>query len=136
MMDMFSRQKRSSIMRRIKSADTEPEKAVRRLLHAWGYRFRLHRRDLPGCPDIVLPKFRIVLLVHGCFWHGHRCQEGRRPKSHKSYWNWKLDSNKARDRTNRRRLRDLGWKCLVIWACQIENPRGIAAKLDKAVCNR
>ncbi|MBI3089617.1 MAG: DNA mismatch endonuclease Vsr [Candidatus Tectomicrobia bacterium] len=118
MTDMVSAERRSQIMARIRSTDTTPEMTVRRLLHRMGYRFRLHVRDLPGRPDIVLPKYKTAILVHGCFWHGHRCKDGRRPKSNMGYWNGKLDRNKNRDKINKQRLRRAGWKPVVIWACQ------------------
>jgi DNA mismatch endonuclease, patch repair protein len=94
MADMFSKDRRSEIMRRIEGKNAQPELRVRRLLHALGFRFRLHRKDLPGNPDIVLPKRKTVLFVHGCFWHGHSCKKGsanRRPKGNTVYWNKKLD---------------------------------------------
>jgi DNA mismatch endonuclease, patch repair protein len=109
-------------MARIRSEDTQPELAVRRALHAAGQRFRLHRRDLPGKPDIVLPRFRFAVFVHGCFWHGHGCgtRKAHVPKSNVGYWNPKIAGNIARDRLNQGRLRRLGWRCFVIWECQIE----------------
>src|SRR5437879_13729116 len=93
MTDVFSKAKRSWVMSRIRGKNTLPEKLVRSMLHAHGFRFRLHRRDLPGSPDIVLSKYRTVVLVNGCFWHGHNCNDGRRPRSNTSYWNRKLTRN-------------------------------------------
>src|SRR5687768_11437646 len=93
-MDVFTKARRSEIMRRITDKDTQPEMAVRRLLHRMGYRFRLHRKDLPGNPDVVLPRWKTAVFVHGCFWHGHDCKKGsgnRRPKSNTAYWNTKID---------------------------------------------
>lgn len=119
-------------MRQIRSRDTKPELIVRSLLHRLGYRFRLHRSDLPGRPDIVLPKLRKVIFVHGCFWHQHRrCIDGRLPKSRRSYWIPKLARNVARDKSNRQKLGKMGWKSLVIWDCA-------TATLDElqAVLNR
>jgi DNA mismatch endonuclease (patch repair protein) len=108
-------------MARIRSGDTEPELLVRRVLHAHGYRFRLRVRHLPGKPDIVLPKHRMVVLVHGCFWHQHRrCRDGSRiPSSNVGYWAQKLARNVERDRQNRRLLRKLGWKVVTVWECDI-----------------
>ncbi len=101
-----------------------PELVVRSLLHRLGYRFRLHRRDLPGRPDICLPKHRIVIFVHGCFWHGHSCHHGRkRPATNVKYWNRKLDGNISRDAAALRSLRRLGWKPLVLWECHISSGR-------------
>lgn len=109
-------------MRRIKSSDTISELAVRRLLHSLGYRFRLHRTDLPEKPDIVFPARRRVILVHGCFWHQHSCKWGRVPKGNQSYWIPKLSRNVQRDNDVRRRLRALGWRVLAVWECQVEKP--------------
>ncbi len=90
-------------------------------MHCLGFRFRLHRRDLPGRPDIVLPKYRSVIFVHGCFWHGHKnCRRAVRPTSNVSFWNDKLDKNKARDKRTKALLRSLGWKVLVVWECQVQ----------------
>lgn len=119
-MDKLTRERRSENMRRIRSANTKPEIAVRRLVHSLGFRFRLHLRDLPGRPDIVLPKHRAIILVHGCFWHQHRrCIDGRQPQSNTSYWSSKLERNLKRDRSNARKLRRLGWRVLTIWECQL-----------------
>jgi DNA mismatch endonuclease (patch repair protein) len=118
-MDNISRRRRSENMRRIRSVNTEPELTVRSLTHRLGYRFRLHRRDLPGRPDLVFVSKRKVIFVHGCFWHQHRrCIDGRSPKSNADYWLPKLAGNKKRDKKNRTRLARLGWKSLVIWDCQ------------------
>ena len=106
---------------------------VRQLLHAMGYRFRLHRKDLPGRPDIVLPKYRKVILVHGCFWHAHGCPKGQPPKSRPEYWLPKLERNVERDRTTREQLESLGWRVLVVWQCETVDPENLAAKLQDFV---
>ena len=130
MVDMVPPDRRSEIMCRITGKDTEPEMAVRRLLHALGFRFRLHRKDLPGKPDIVLPKFKTAILVHGCFWHGHGCSpKNRRPKSNTDYWNPKIDRNIRRDAENLKKLNSLGWKAVVVWACELKTPEALEAKL-------
>ncbi len=121
MPDVYDKKTRSYVMSRIRKTHTTPEMVVRRLLHRLGYRFRLHRADLPGNPDIVLPKHRAVVLVHGCFWHQHSCKLGKLPKSNKAYWVPKLEGNKKRDAANRRALRRLGWKVLVVWECQVQD---------------
>lgn len=122
-MDLLSSTRRSENMRRIRSTNTAPEIHVRRVAHTLGYRFRLHRRDLPGRPDLVFPRLRAVILVHGCFWHQHtRCREGRVPGSHRGYWSPKLARNVARDRSNRRKLQRLGWRVLTVWECEICRP--------------
>jgi len=118
-MDSVSHSKRSLIMARVRSEDTRPELTIRRLLHSLGYRFRLHRRDLPGNPDLVFPSRRKVVFVHGCFWHQHRCARGNRvPSSHREYWVHKLQGNVTRDRKNRCQLRRLGWDVFIVWECQ------------------
>jgi DNA mismatch endonuclease (patch repair protein) len=119
MPDQFSPAERSRVMRAVKGGDTTPELVVRRLVHALGYRFRLHRRDLPGQPDLVFPRLGKVIQVHGCFWHRHGCEAGQStPASRLDYWNSKFTRNVERDRRNLRKLRRLGWSVLVVWECQ------------------
>ena len=121
-MDVFSREKRSEIMSRISGKDTRPELVVRSLLHQLGYRFRLHRADLPGKPDIVLPGRKKAIFVHGCFWHGHQsCARSRRPSSNESFWSAKLDKNMIRDKGNVLALESLGWRVKVIWTCEVRD---------------
>jgi DNA mismatch endonuclease, patch repair protein len=120
MADRITPEQRSAIMSRIRSKDTHPEIVVRRMLHVMGFRFRLHVRSLPGCPDIVLPKHSIAVQVRGCFWHLHRCMKRRLPKTNVGYWLPKLEGNRARDIENDRKLRRLGWKVRTIWECQLE----------------
>lgn len=106
-------------MRAVKSRDTAPEMSVRRIAHAMGYRFRLHRRDLPGTPDLVFPARRVALFVNGCFWHGHNCRRGiRKPKANAAYWRRKIARNRERDAAARRALRALGWRVGVVWECR------------------
>lgn len=113
---------RSEIMRRVKSSNTKPEIALRKSLHALGFRFRVNVKDLPGKPDIVLRKHRTVIFVHGCFWHGHDCRRGARtPKTNTAYWLEKISRNMARDRKNQQRLRELDWNVLVVWECEIKH---------------
>jgi DNA mismatch endonuclease, patch repair protein len=116
-------------MSRVKNRDTHPEILVRSLLHRMGYRFRLHRNDLPGKPDIVLPKFRSVIFVHGCFWHGHGCPKGKRPSSNVDFWNSKLDGNIDRDKSNQESLRHLGWNVLTVWECETRDIDTLTTKL-------
>ena len=137
--DMFTKERRSEIMRRITGKDTQPEIAVRRVLHRMGYRFRLHRKDLPGNPDVVLPRWKTAVFVHGCFWHGHDCKKGsgtRRPKSNTAYWNAKIDRNVQRDTRHGRALRRLGWKRIVIWACETKDEQALERKLRKVLPSR
>lgn len=119
-MDKLTPEQRSALMRRIRSKDTKPELAVRKLLHGLGYRFRLHRRDLPGRPDIVLPRHKKIILVHGCFWHGHACRLANEPKSNQGYWSAKIERNRSRDARSREALESLGWKTLELWECEIQ----------------
>lgn len=132
MTDVFSEEKRSWIMSRVKGRDTKPEILVRSLVHRMGYRFRVHRRDLPGNPDIVLPRHGKVIFVNGCFWHGHkRCPRSKRPTTNKSFWNNKIDANIERDKRFRRELRRMGWKLLVVWQCETRNPEKLLCKLER-----
>lgn len=112
--------------------DTKPEIAVRKLLHGMGYRFRLHRKDLPGCPDIVLPRRRKIILVHGCFWHGHKgCPKARRPASNSDFWDLKIDGNIERDRKNTRTLRRAGWGVLILWTCELSKFEKLDRRLKR-----
>jgi len=118
MADNRSPESRSALMSRIRGKDTAPEVAVRRVLHSLGYRFRLHRRDLPGTPDIVFPSRRKVIFVNGCFWHAHGCRIGRPPKSRPEFWLPKLQKNRLKDKRNLRALRCSGWGAMTVWQCQ------------------
>jgi DNA mismatch endonuclease (patch repair protein) len=119
MADVFTLTKRREIMRRIRGRDTAPEMTVRRLVHALGYRYRLHMRDLPGKPDLVFASRRRVILVHGCFWHRHCCRKGRSlPATRRRFWQVKLSGNQKRDSIQRRALQRLGWSVLIVWECQ------------------
>jgi DNA mismatch endonuclease, patch repair protein len=132
MTDTVSREKRSAIMAAVRSRDTTPEKFVRSLLHRLGYRFRLHRKDLPGRPDIVLPRHRAVVFVHGCFWHAHRCKAGDRlPATNTEFWRNKRNENVIRDRAAIGRLPKLGWHVLVVWECETRNARALASKVKR-----
>ena len=133
-MDVFTKEKRSQIMSKIKGKDTKPEKVVRSLLHQMGYRFRLHRRDLPGNPDIVLPKYKKIIFVHGCFWHGHEdCPRAKRPSTNKKFWDEKLSKNIERDKKNQCELGKLGWQLLVVWQCQIKDINNLIEKIIKFI---
>lgn len=117
-------------MGRIRSKDTQPELAVRKLLHRMGYRFRLHRKDLPGRPDIVLPRHRKIILIHGCFWHGHEhCKLASKPKTNGEYWSEKILRNKDRDKRNLVALQLQGWKVLELWECDVRKMEGIEEML-------
>lgn len=121
-MDIVSKEKRHQIMSAVKNKNTKPELAVRSFLHRSGFRFRLHRGDLPGCPDIVLPKYRTVVFVHGCFWHRHPgCSRTTLPKTNTQFWERKFAENVDRDMVNREALSELGWKVIVIWECEVKD---------------
>ena len=130
MADIYPVAKRSQIMGRIRARGSKAELVVRRLTHRMGYRYRLHRSDLPGRPDMVFVKTRKVVFVNGCFWHGHNCRAGRnRPKSNTSYWERKLDGNIRRDTQNQSDLVRMGWRVLVVWECELRDERNICEKL-------
>lgn len=122
---------RSANMRAIRSKDMLPELAVRSLVHKLGYRFRLHRSDLPGKPDLVFPSLRKVIFVHGCFWHSHECKIAHVPKSNKDYWGPKLQRNKMRDAKNVKELKVDGWKVFVIWECRTRDERKLIGRLKR-----
>lgn len=129
MVDTRTRDQRSRIMASVGQRDTGPEWIVRRLLHAAGYRYRLHAKDLPGKPDIVFRGLKKAIFVHGCFWHGHDCPKGRAPKSRQEYWLPKLQANRQRDEDVVSTLANLGWRSLVVWQCETKEPETLAEKL-------
>jgi DNA mismatch endonuclease, patch repair protein len=125
-------EERSRIMRAVKGSNTGPEMIVRRLVHGMGYRFRLHRKDLPGKPDLVFPRLKKVVFVHGCFWHGHDCARGARvPARNRPYWVEKIARNRIRDEASQRALSALGWKVKVVWECELKAPDHLGRKLHK-----
>jgi DNA mismatch endonuclease (patch repair protein) len=133
MADTRTPEQRSRIMRAVGTKDTGPEMIVRRLLHRLGYRFSLHRSDLPGSPDIVLSKYRKIIFVHGCFWHGHLCRKGQLPKSKIDYWSKKICANRTRDRKHTAALRRAGWSVMTIWQCQTKIPERLNSRLSRFV---
>ena len=135
--DVFSEEKRSWVMSRVRGKDTTPERKVRSLLFAMGYRFRLHRKDLPRIPDIVFPGRKYVIFVHGCFWHGHDCARGARvPKDNRDYWVAKIARNVERDRKNQAALSALGWRVLILWECGIRDDASLERLLRDFLENR
>lgn len=130
MVDTRTTAQRSRIMSSVGTRNTGPEMAVRRILHRLGYRFRLHRADLPGKPDIVLPAHRAVIMVHGCFWHSHGCSKGRPPKTRTDYWGPKLARNVERDREVMAALEGLGWRSLVVWQCEMKDMSRLEDRLQ------
>lgn len=130
MADIVSPEKRSAMMSGIRGRDTKPEIIVRSLLHRLGYRFRLHRKDLPGRPDIVLPKWHTVIFVNGCYWHGHdSCHLFRPPMTRTEFWSNKIEGNRARDQRNYTALQNSGWKVLIIWECAISKKQRLSDEL-------
>jgi DNA mismatch endonuclease (patch repair protein) len=136
-MDTLTIAERSELMKRVRGKDTNPELAVRKLVHQMGFRYRLHRDGLPGRPDLVFSARRKVIFVNGCFWHGHRCRAGRnRPSTHTAYWFPKLDRNKVRDRINRAQLKRSGWDVLIIWECQLKDKPALRSRIAAFLGNR
>ena len=130
MTDVLTPEQRRRCMSAIRGKDTKPEIIVRSLVHRMGYRFRLHRKDLPGKPDLVFPGRKKIIFVHGCFWHQHpRCRFATRPKTRPDFWANKLDGNRERDKRVRRELRRLGWKVLVVWECQTRDLKKLECQL-------
>ncbi len=130
MVDVLTKKQRSFNMSQIRSKNTLPEMIVRSLVHRMGYRYSLHRSDLPGHPDIVLVRFKKIIFVHGCFWHMHKCRYGKViPQTRKKFWQTKRQGNVARDRKNIKELKKLGWKVLVVWECQTRNLQNLTKKL-------
>jgi DNA mismatch endonuclease (patch repair protein) len=134
--DKLTPAERSAHMARVHGVDTRPEMAVRRMVHAMGFRYRLHAADLPGKPDLVFRRLEKIVFVHGCFWHGHSCRAGRnRPSSGQNYWIAKLERNVTRDRAHVRKLRRAGWSVMTVWECQLKKPERVAARLFKFLAN-
>src|SRR5258706_12941421 len=132
MADVFAAAERSRIMSLIRGKDTKPEKIVRSLAHRLGCRFRLCRRDLPGTPDLVFPKLRRIIFVHGCFWHMHSCRKGRStPANNRAFWHRKRTGNTARDRRDVAKLRRAGWRVLTLWECQVNDQEALLVKLRR-----
>lgn len=129
MTDRLSPDRRRALMQKIKSSNTQQELMVRSMLHRLGFRFRIHRKDLPGTPDIVLPGRRIVLFVHGCFWHGHGCRIGALPKSNLDYWKPKIEANRARDQRTEAELASLGWRVVTVWQCELSDMETLSKRL-------
>lgn len=132
-MDTRTPEQRRRIMQAVKQKNTGPELAVRKLLYSHGYRYRLHRRDLPGRPDIALGPKRKAIFVHGCFWHGHDCPKGQLPKSKLNYWGPKIEANKERDRRKQRELEELGWDVMTIWQCELANAQALWVRIQEFV---
>jgi DNA mismatch endonuclease (patch repair protein) len=123
MADKFDKKTRSRVMAAIKNKNTKPEVNIRKALFAKGFRYRIHNKKLPGCPDLVFSKYKAVIFIHGCFWHNHDCKLGKLPSTNLDFWKEKLEKNKERDLRNIVELKNMGWKVKVIWLCQIEDKK-------------
>ena len=130
MTNLFLPENRSALMARISSKNTKPEMKVRKFLHAKGYRYRLHVKELPGTPDIVLPKYRTVIQVRGCFWHQHSCPEGRIPKTRRDFWAVKLSKNVQRDQKNDLAIQSMGWSLIIIWECELKSATKLNDRME------
>lgn len=128
MADIYSPEKRSDIMSKVCSKNSKPERIVRSLVHKMGYRFRLHRKDLPGTPDLVFPKYKKVIFVNGCFWHSHGCKKSKLPESNSEFWKEKIGKNVERDKMNYAELKKSGWAYLILWECEIKKDYDILVK--------
>ncbi len=138
MPDIFTKQKRSEIMSKISGKETKPEILVRKFLFANGFRYRKNDKRYPGKPDIVLPKYKTVIFIHGCFWHGHDCPAGKLPETRKEFWEDKIAGNITRDNRNSKELEQQGWKVIVIWQCELKNrkkQRKVFAELKYKLCS-
>ena len=137
LMDTLTSEERSERMSLVRGRDTKPEMLVRRLVHGLGYRYRLHRGDLPGRPDMVFPSRHRAIFVHGCFWHRHpQCKLARIPKSRQEFWVPKLEGNRRRDLENQRRLREIGWDLLVIWECETRDRQSMTDRIKSFLGNK
>jgi DNA mismatch endonuclease (patch repair protein) len=137
MTDVFDPAKRSAVMRAVRGADTGPEIIVRRLAHGLGYRFRLQRKDLPGKPDLVFPRLKLALFVHGCFWHGHDCARGARvPKTNRDYWLAKIGRNRTRDACSIETLAQMGWQSAAVWECETRDQERLKTRLKRELARR
>jgi DNA mismatch endonuclease (patch repair protein) len=137
MTDVFSPEKRSSVMRRVMGKNTSPELKVRRLLTRMGLRYRLHRADLPGKPDIVMPGRKLAIFVHGCFWHGHTCARGARvPQANRPYWEAKIGRNRMRDAEHHAALHAHGWRVLTLWECELKDEERLQAQVSLSLEGR
>jgi DNA mismatch endonuclease (patch repair protein) len=136
MADIFTKEKRSDVMRRIRAKNTKPELLVRQFLFSKGFRYRLHQNTLPGKPDIILKRYKTVIFVNGCFWHGHKsCKKSILPTSNTAFWKEKIQANTDRDKNTKRSLKKLGWSIFTIWECNIKNKKSLNKELNKLLDN-
>lgn len=135
MPDIYSKKKRSEIMSKISSKETKPEIIVRKFLFSNGFRYRKNDRRYPGTPDMVLPKYKVIIFINGCFWHGHKCKAGKLPKTNRNVWEKKINNNTLRDKKNKLKLEKSGWKVLVVWQCELKKNDKKNLTLDKLIKN-
>ncbi len=128
MADKFDKKTRSRVMASVKNKNTKPEVNIRKALFAKGLRYKIHNKNLPGCPDLVFPKYKAVIFIHGCFWHNHDCKHGQLPSTNVAFWKEKLEKNEKRDRRSIVELKDIGWKVKVIWLCQLKNRKNFKSE--------
>jgi DNA mismatch endonuclease (patch repair protein) len=135
-MDTLTPERRSALMRRVKRSDTKPEITLRKALHKLGFRYVIGDKRLPGTPDLTFPKYKAAVFVHGCFWHGHNCRQGRVPSSNVAYWVPKIEANRKRDARKEQAVRDLGWRVFTIWECELTAPlrETSVRQLSKTLC--
>lgn len=133
MSDIYSKQKRSEIMSHISGKETKPEILVRFFLFSKGFRFRKNVKELPGKPDIVLPKYKTIIFIHGCFWHGHSCKRGTLPETNHEFWQEKINKNIERDSRNTLLLKEKGWNVIIVWQCEIKNKTNMDIRLNKLI---
>ena len=136
MTDHLTPSHRSWNMSRIHSKNTKPEKIVRSMLFSMGFRFRINRKDLPGKPDIVLPRYKTVIFVHGCFWHRHNCKDATMPKSNTDFWEKKFSANVERDKRVKVELKDLGWRVITVWSCELKDMETLKQRLVSEIKNK
>lgn len=129
MTDVFNKSKRSRIMALVKGKDTKPEINIRKALFSRGFRYRLHDRKLFGSPDLIFPRYKAIIFIHGCFWHNHGCRNGRLPASNVDFWEKKLTQNSLRDQKNIAKLKKLGWKVLIIWSCSLKGKNKVPSEI-------
>ena len=136
MVDKYSKEIRSMMMSKVRSKNTKPEKVVRSMLFSLGFRFRINRKDLPGKPDIVLPRYKTVIFVHGCFWHRHNCKDATMPKSNTDFWEKKFTANVERDKRVKAELKDLGWRVITVWSCELKDMETLKQRLVSEIKNK
>ena len=135
-MDSLLPERRSALMKRVRRSDTAPELTLRRALHRLGLRYVIGDKRLPGTPDLVFPKYKTVVFVHGCFWHGHACRQGRPPKTNAGFWSPKIDANRERDARKERALRELGWRVITVWECELKSKQcaEVVHRVQREIC--